>query len=127
MESNDSPETPDKGETSDIPSLPSGVKAGKKKKKIQRKFIREILREKHAAVISEKNIQPRNEHFLSEKKKEKRKCATEPVYKKNKNQKKNQNAARLSSVDFCSMRSVEAALSVSGMYKRAMIFFFFFF
>ena len=28
MESNDSPEIPDRGETSDIPGLPSGVQTG---------------------------------------------------------------------------------------------------
>ena len=31
MESNDSPEIPDRGETSDIPGLPSGKKKKKKK------------------------------------------------------------------------------------------------
>ena len=35
MESNDNPEIPDKGETSDIPGLPSGAPLwGEKKKKI---------------------------------------------------------------------------------------------
>ena len=33
MESNDSPESPDRGETSDIPGLPSGDKKQRKKKK----------------------------------------------------------------------------------------------
>ena len=33
MESNDSPEIPDRGETSDIPGLPSGVKLRKEKRR----------------------------------------------------------------------------------------------
>ena len=36
MESNDSPEIPDRGETSDIPGLPSGAEKVKRKEKRER-------------------------------------------------------------------------------------------
>ena len=42
MESNDSPEIPDRGETSDIPGLPSGVISGLRETFIQRYIVKRI-------------------------------------------------------------------------------------
>ena len=51
MESNDSPEIPDRGETSDIPGLPSGAKKQQTNKKTARK--RERGREKRKRIKQE--------------------------------------------------------------------------